>query len=50
MAEETGVPGDNYLPAASHRQTLSNNVVLNKPHLSGILTHNLSGDMYWLHR
>ena len=46
LVEETGVPGDNYLPAASHRQTLSHNVVLNKPHLSRILNHNLSGDMY----
>ena len=28
MMEETGVPRENHLPAASHWQTLSHNVVL----------------------
>jgi hypothetical protein len=32
LVEETGVPGENYQPVASHRQTLSNNVVLSTPH------------------
>ena len=27
LMEETGVPGKNYRPAASHRQTVSHNVV-----------------------
>jgi hypothetical protein len=39
---ENGVP-------TSHRQTLSHNVVLSKPRLSGIQTHNGSGDRHWLH-
>jgi hypothetical protein len=29
LMEETGVPGENHRPAASHRQTLSHNVVSN---------------------
>ena len=31
LVEETGVPGENHRPAASHRQTLSQNVVSNAP-------------------
>jgi hypothetical protein len=31
MVEETGVPGENYRPATSHRQTLSYNVVSSTP-------------------
>ena len=31
LVEETGVPGENYQPVTSHRQTLSNNVVLSTP-------------------
>jgi hypothetical protein len=27
LAEETGIPGENHRPAASHLQTLSHNVV-----------------------
>jgi hypothetical protein len=27
LVEESGVPGENHQPDASHRQTLSNNVV-----------------------
>jgi hypothetical protein len=42
LVEETGVPGENQRPAASHRQTLSHNIV----HLvmSCIRIHNISGD------
>ena len=42
LVEETGVPGENHRPAASHWQTLSHNVV----HLamSGIRIHNIIGD------
>ena len=36
LVEETGVPGENNRPAASHRQTLSHNVVCSTPLLSGI--------------
>ena len=32
LVEETGVPGENYTPAASHSQTLSHNVLSNTPH------------------
>jgi len=31
MVEETGVPGENYLPVASRWQTLSHNVVSSTP-------------------
>jgi hypothetical protein len=31
FVEETGVPGENYRPVASHRQTLSHNVVSSTP-------------------
>ena len=40
LVAETGVP------AASHRQTLSRNVVSNITRQSGIRTHNFSGDRY----
>jgi len=42
LVEETGVPGENHRPAASHWQILSLNVVLSTPRLSGIRTHNVS--------
>ena len=32
LVEETGVSGENPRPIASHRQTLSHNVVLSTPH------------------
>ena len=32
LVEETGVPRENHLPAASHWQTLSHNVVLSSTH------------------
>jgi hypothetical protein len=47
--KETGVPGENHQPVASHWQTLSYNVVLSTPCLSRVRTHNVSGDTYWLH-
>jgi len=31
LVEETGVPGENHRPVASHWQTLSSNVVLSTP-------------------
>jgi hypothetical protein len=41
LVEETGVFGENSRPVASHRQTLSHNIV------SSTL-HNVSGDRHWL--
>ena len=38
LVEETGVPGENHRPVASHLQTVSHNVVSSTPHLSGIRT------------
>ena len=32
LMEETGVPRENYRPIASHRQTLSHNVISSMPH------------------
>ena len=44
LVEETGVPGENHRPVASHWQTLSHNVI----HLVliEIRTHNISGDRH----
>ena len=39
--EETGVPGENNRPAASHWQILSQNVESSRPPLSRIQTHNV---------
>ena len=40
LVEETGVPGENQLPTASHRSTQSHNVVSSTPHPSRVQTHN----------
>jgi hypothetical protein len=41
-----GMAGENHRPVASHRQTLSHNVVSSTPRLKGIRTHNVSGDRH----
>jgi hypothetical protein len=46
LVQETRVPGENHRSVASHCQTLSHNVVSSTPRLSGIRTHNVSGDMH----
>ena len=46
LLEEIGVPGENHRPAESHWQTWSHNVVSSTLRLSGIWTHNISGDRY----
>ena len=50
LVEETRVPRENHQPAASHGQISSHNAVLITPRLSGIQTHNISGDKHWLYR
>ena len=49
LVEETAVPGENHRPAESHWQTLSRNVESSTPRLSGIRTHNISGNGHWLY-
>jgi hypothetical protein len=49
LVEKSGVPGENHRPAASHWQTSSTNVISNTLRLSGIQSHNDSGDIHWLH-
>jgi hypothetical protein len=44
LVQETGVPGENHRPVASHRQTLSHNVVSSTLRLSGVQTYNASSD------
>jgi len=39
-------PGENHRPTASYCQTLSHNVVSSTPRLTGIRTHNVSGDRH----
>ena len=47
LVEETGGPGENHQPVASHWQTLSHNVV--HVTLIEIRTNNINGDRHWLH-
>ena len=44
LVQETGVPGENHRPVASHRQTLSHNVVSSTLRLSGVQTYNASSN------
>jgi hypothetical protein len=46
LVEETGVSRENHGSVTSHREMLSHNVVSSTPRLSGIQTHNFSGDMH----
>jgi hypothetical protein len=46
LVEETGILGENHRPVASQGQTVSQKVVSSTPRLSGIQTHNFSGDRY----
>jgi hypothetical protein len=48
LVEETGEPGENHRPVASHWQTLSHNIV--PVALIEIRTHNISGDSHWFNR
>ena len=40
LVEETGVPGENHRPAASHAHILSHNVASSTPRLSWVRTYN----------
>ena len=44
FVEETGVTGENHRADARHWQTLSHNVESSNLNMSGIRTHNFSGD------
>jgi hypothetical protein len=44
LVEETGIPEEIHRLVASHRLTLSHNVVSSTPRLSGIRIQNFSGD------
>jgi hypothetical protein len=44
LVEETGVPGENHRPDASHRHSLSHKVVSITPRLGGLRTHNFGDE------
>ena len=44
LVEETRVPEENHRPDASQCKALSHNVVSSTPRLTGVRTHNVSGD------
>jgi hypothetical protein len=46
LVEETGGPGENHKPVASHWKTLSHNVVFSAPRVSEIRIHKFSGDRH----
>jgi hypothetical protein len=46
LVEETGVPGENHWPDASHDKLLSHNVSLK---MSEIRIHNFNGGSHWLY-
>ena len=46
LVEETALPRGNHRRIASHLSNLSHNVVSSTPHLSGVQTHNISGDRH----
>ena len=48
LVEETGVPGENHWPVASHWQTLSHNVVSSTPCHVWDSNSQLPYDGYWL--
>ena len=49
MVEETGVPGENHQPLASHWQTLSHSVVSStQSPWTGFKLTTFSGDRHWL--
>jgi hypothetical protein len=46
LVEEIGVPAENQRPVTRHCQHLSHDVVSVTPRLSGVRTHNVSGDRH----
>ena len=48
LVEETGGPGENHRPDASHWQTFSHNVVSSSPRLSGIRTNTQCCQFLWI--
>ena len=47
LVEESGEHRENHRPVASDWQILSHNVISSSPCLSGVRTHNVSGDRHW---